>query len=62
MNIYNYSCTLNDSTKNNRKKKKLSDLLVKADNVLEAQKIAENYVKNKQVEYVLILKDVKSFV
>jgi len=59
MNIYNYSFTFNNTV---AKKKKKSFLLVKADNVMSAQNIAENYVQTqKEEKYMvsLILTDVQ---
>lgn len=63
MNVYNYSYTLTEPDKKGRAKKKLRHLLVKADNVLDAQNIAETYVENKRNQkYTLTLKDVRSFI
>ena len=63
MNVYNYSYILTEPDKKGRAKKKLRHLLVKADNISDAQNIAETYVKNGRNEkYTLTLKDVRSFV
>ena len=63
MNVYNYSYTLTEPGKKGRVKKKLRHLLVKADNISDAQNIAETYVKNRLNEkHTLTLKDVRSFI
>lgn len=63
MNVYNYSYALTEPDKKGCAKSKLIHLLVKADNVLDAQNIAETYVKNRLNEkHTLTLKDVRSFI
>lgn len=63
MNVYNYSYALTEPDKKGRAKKKLRHLLVKADNISDAQNIAETYVKNRLNEkHTLTLKDVRSFI
>lgn len=63
MNVYNYSYALTEPDKKGRAKNKLRHLLVKADNISDAQNIAETYVKNRLNEkHTLTLKDVRSFI